>query len=367
MSERVVRPFEKTQIIPNAVTVYTGKTVFEGWEDLQMTRELNSLASDFQFQMTDKWKPEKKSFQLAPGDPIHIHVAKQPFTTGWIDKLKPSFSTGKRSIAVSGRSKTADLVDCSADGTQFSNLTLKDLAIKQCLPFNISVIFKGDPGLPFPDIKVEHSETVFALLDRHARQRKILMYPDYNGNLVFSPQAERKATTSLVEGVNIKSGSSSFDNSNRFSEYRVKGQNLAFLGNAANSITAQGVAKDLGVTRFRPMNIMSEQSIDSGKSGDRAEYEAHLRAAKAMDVEVEVVGWFQEDGTPWEINQLVKVDIGSLGVRRQMLIKKVTFNKNNSGTTCNISLTRNDAFLFGVKELKKENPLGWEKFVEKPK
>lgn len=364
MSERVPSPFEKTNPVPNAVTVFTGKTIFEGWEDLQLTRELNSAASDFQFQMTDKWEQNQESFRLQPGDPIHIHVAKQAFLTGWVDKVSVSVSAGKRGFTISGRSKTADLVDCSADGSQFSGLDLKTLAEKLITPFGLKVVFKTEPGAIFDTLTVEPGQTIFQLLDKCARQRKILMYPSYDGNLVFSAQAEKRSSTALVQGVNIISGKANFDNTNRFSKYTTKGQNLAFLGDAAQSVAVQGAATDEGITRYRPLVLMAEHSLDDQKSEDRASYEAHLRAAKSLEVEIMVQGWFQQDGTPWEINQLVRVDSGFLGVRRQMLIKKVTFNKSNAGTTTNIELTRNDAFLFGTKAIKKEDPLGWTKFVK---
>lgn len=364
MSERVPKPFEKTNAVPNAVTVFTGAVVFEGWEDLQLTRELNALASDFQLQFTDKWEQNKEPFRLQPGDPIHIHIQKQAFLTGFADKLGVSISAGKRGLTLSGRSKTGDLVDCSATGSEFLNLDLQEIAEKQCEPFGILVVFKTDPGAAFPSIRIEPGQTVFQLLDKLARQRKILMYPSYDGNLVFAPQAEARATTALVQGVNILSGKADFDNSNRFSSYTTKGQNLAFLGDAAKSIGVKGEATDEGVTRYRPMTLMAEQSLDEAAGDDRASYEAHLRAAKSLEVEIMVYGWFQEDGTPWEINQLVRVDSGYLGVRRQMLVKKVVFQKSGSGTTTTLTLTRNDAFLFGVKTVKKEDPLGWTKFVK---
>jgi prophage tail gpP-like protein len=241
---------------------------------------------------------------------------------------------------------------------------LQDLATKLLAPFGITAVFKTSPGDPFPSITVEPGQTVFQLLDKMARQRKILMYPSYDGNLVFAPQAESKAATALVQGVNILNGKATFDNTNRFSSYTTKGQNLAFLGTAAQGIGVQGKATDEGVTRYRPMILMAEHSLDDQKSEDRASYEAHLRAAKSLEVELQVQGWFQQDGTPWEINQLVRVDSGFLGVRRQMLVKKVTFNKSGSGTVTSLELTRNDAFLFASKVVKKEDPLGWTKFVK---
>ena len=359
MSERVPNVFNKTDLVPDAVTLFLNKRVFEGWEDLQLTRELNVLASDFQLKLTDKWRQDQEAFPIKPGDLVHIHLAKKSFLTGWLDSLNLSFSSNDRNITASGRSRTCDLVDCSVDGdNEYSGLNLQEIATKVCAPFNVPVIFRSPPGEAFAKVTVQQGESVFALLDRLARQRKLLMFPDYEGFLVFAQAGTRRSPVQLKEGVNVLGGSSKFDNSERFSKYVVKGQNLSFLGEPDQSTSPSGEATDKGITRFRPLILVGETSTDDGASSDRAAYEAGLRAARAIEVEVAVQGWLRSDGTPWEINEIVTCDIGSLGVRRNLLVKKVVFNKNNSGTTASLTLIRPDAFEF-KKEVTKEQDAGW--------
>ncbi len=96
---------------------------------------------------------------------------------------------------------------------------------------------------------------------------------------------------------------------------------------------------------------------------NRAEYERELRAAQSLEVEVEVQGWFQESGKLWDVNQFVRVDVGFLGVRRQMLIKKVDFNKGGGGTTATLTLGLEDSFNFVGKNKKKEADMGWTKLL----
>lgn len=348
MSDSVPAIFNKTTKVDDAVTVFVGGKVFEGWEDLSLTRELNCAASDFQFQMTDKWDVAQDPFPIQPGVPVHIHIGKTSFFQGYADKVKPSFAATKRAIVVAGRSKTQDIVDCSANDTlalQLAGLNIQEVALKLLAPFNISLIMNTSPGAPFPEVPMSIGETVFQVLDKLARQRQILFYPSYEGNLVMAKQGEARATSALTQGVNILSGSANFDNSNRFSKYLVKGQNRPEFG---PDFANQGQAVDGGITRYRPLTIMAESTIDDANGQDRADYEAKVRAAKGTDLTVQTVGFFQEDGTPWEINRLVRVDSGFLGVKRQMLIKKVVFNKNGSGTLTTFELTRNDGYLFGA-------------------
>lgn len=362
MSARVPSIFQKTDVLPDQLTLWVGGKIFEGWEDLSFTRELNACASDFQVKMTDKWREDKEAWRVTAGQQAHVHIGKHSMLEGFIDSVEASVSSNARGVTAKGRSKTCDLVDCSVTGpNKFSTpLTLKEIALKVVAPFNIPVIFNADPGLPFNATTVQTGETVFALLDRLARQRKLLIYPSPNGSLVFSKAGSARASTQLVEGVNILSGKSSYDFSNRFSTYEAKGQNMGELGEPKDTTASLGTATDAGIGRYRPLVIISETVSDGGTSDNRAAYEAALRKAQSLKVEIQTQGFYQKDGTLWDINQFVFVDCGFLGVRRWLIVKKCTYNKSLGGTTTTLELVLPDSFNFD-KEKKKEDPLGWAK------
>jgi prophage tail gpP-like protein len=361
MSERVPSVFQKTTVLPDQLTLWVGGKIFEGWEDMSFTRELNACASDFQVKMTDKWREDKEAWRVAAGQHAHIHIGKISMLEGFIDAVEASVSSNARGVTAKGRSKTCDLVDCSVTGdNQFTNLNLKEIATKVLAPFKIPLIFSADPGLPFPTTTLQTGETVFALLDRLARQRKLLIYPSPNGSLVFAKAGSKRASTQLVEGVNILSGKSSYDFSNRFSTYEAKGQNIGWMGEGKDTAAPLGSATDAGIGRYRPLVIMSEAVSDNGGTENRAAYEAALRKAQSLKVEIQTQGFYQKDGTLWDINQFVFVDCGFLGVRRWLIVKKVTYNKSGGGTTTTMELCLPDSFNF-EKAKKKEDPLGWAK------
>ena len=353
--------FEKLTLIDDAVTLFINKEIYEGWEDVQITREINALASDFQMQLTDKWRVDKEPWRIQTGDLVHIHAGKKSILTGYVDKIDLSVSANERKVTVSGRSKTCDLVDCSVTGlNEYAGLNLQEIANKVVAPFKIPVKFLSPPGGAFEKVTVQQGESVFALLDRLARQRKLLMYPSYDGFLMFSKNANKESVSELVQGVNVLDGHATYDDSNRFSEYIVKGQNHSFLGDEEQSSEAQGSATDEGIERYRPYVLVAETTADDSTTTDRAAYEANIRAANAIEAEVQVQGWFQEDGSFWEINEIVPCDFGFLGIREKMLVKKVVFIKNNSGTYTTLSLTRSDAYAFD-KKVKKQRKKGWTK------
>lgn len=353
--------FQKTNQVTDALTLFVDNKVFNGWEETQVTRELNSCASDFQIKLTDKWQEDKDAWRVTANQRAHVHIGKSPVIEGYIDSVEASVSASARAVQIRGRSKTADLVDCSVTGAnQYSNLNLQEIANKVVQPFGIPVIFNSPPGDPFPLTTIQQGETVFALLDRLARQRKLLMFPSVNGSLVFAKAGASRSSTQLVLGVNVLSGKSNYDFSNRYSTYEAKGQNIGWMGEGKETAAALGTATDLGVGRYRPLVLMAESVSDNGQTENRAAYEAALRKAQSLKVEVQVQGFYQKDNTLWDINQFVFVDCGYLGVRRWMIIKKVTFNKSNGGSTSTLELVLPDAFNF-EKTKKKEDPLGWAK------
>lgn len=365
MSEKGLKVFEKTTKLREVVTLYINKQVYEGWEDVQITKELNACASDFQLTLTDRWQADKENWRIQPQDLVHIHLAGKSFCTGWIESIDVSMSAGTRTISIGGRSKTGDLVDSSVTGpNEYSGLSLLEIAKILCEPFKIIVKATTDVGGKFEKITVQQGETVFALLDRLARQRKVIISSSAEGELLFTSQGTTKSKTELRQGVNILSGKATVNTTDRFSKYIVKGQNAAHLGDAEQSTGPEGEEADEGIVRYRPYVIMNETLSDGGSARDRAIYESNIRLAKSLSVEIEVQGWLKEDGEPWAINELVDVDAPFLGVRKTLLIKKISFNKSNAGTTANLSLTRNDAYLFdkGSKKKKvKEDAFGWTK------
>lgn len=365
MSEKGLNVFEKTTKLREVVTLYINKQVYEGWEDVQITKELNACASDFQLSITDRWREDKENWRIQPQDLVHIHLAGKSFITGWVESVDVSMSAGSRTISIGGRSKTGDLVDSSVTGpNEYSGLSLLEIAKILCKPFGLIVKATTDTGGKFEKITVQQGETVFALLDRLARQRKVIISSSAEGELIFTSQGTTKSKTELRQGVNILSGKATVNTTDRFSSYIVKGQNVAYLGDGEQSTGPEGESADEGMRRFRPMVLMNETLSDGGSARDRAIYEAHVRLAKSLSVELEVQGWLKEDGEPWAINELVDVDAPFLGIRKTLLIKKLSFNKSNGGTRTTISLVRDDAYLFskGIKKKKeKEDAFGWTK------
>jgi prophage tail gpP-like protein len=318
-----------------------------GWKTVEVTQQMDAVAGSFSLGLADKWEHGSEAIPLAAGLACELAYGDHPMINGYIGKFRPAFSATDHSITVSGRDKSADLVDCSAihKPGHWQGLTLDQLAAILAEPFGVGVTVEGDVGEPFPSFKLEQGESVFEALDRACKQREILAMPDGAGNIVLLRVGSRKASTALVQGKNILSSSADFDLDDRYSDYIVQGQqpgNDDIWGDGAAAVSAG--AKDPAVKRYRPFIVRAEDQVNASSAKARAEWECAVRAARAVSVDISVQGWLDGDAL-WAANSLVPVEIPYLRIEQELLIAKVVFSKGEQGTITKLTCRDPNAFL----------------------
>lgn len=86
--------------------------------------------------------------------------------TGWVEATPVRYDARSISVGISGRSLTADLIDCAAEPTQFNGQSLVQVASALARPFGIAVINAGAPGSVIPGVQPDHGETVIEVLNK---------------------------------------------------------------------------------------------------------------------------------------------------------------------------------------------------------
>lgn len=376
--------FEGGELLKDAVVIRVGTTIYNAWQTVSITKNIDSISSVFEVSMMDKWRQKGSPWPLIPGAPMQILIGQTPVMSGYIDKLDVSVSNEDRTMSISGRDLTGDLVDSSAlsetKKNQFQNITMLNLAKHYCSLYDIPVVDETkDPGKPFALFTVKQGETVFEVLERAAKLRGFLLVSGFRGtpkrmSLVITNRAggnvdlpsiknlkqehdflaqakqlvkETKSDADIQQGGNILFASASYDDTERFQQYVVKGQSKGSDNMWGLAVTAPtAVAFDQGIKRFRPLIVIAEGNVSVLDCQKRAAWESTNRAAKACEVSVTVQGWFKPDGELWDVNTLVSVDAGFVGIQsgQNMLVKSVTFTKDDRGTLATLKLTRPDAF-----------------------
>ena len=333
------------------ITLSINGSTYGGWKATDATRSIESLCGSFNVSLMDKWYEGQMPIQIQPGDACQVMIGDEPIITGFVDSVSPAISAADHSITISGRDKTCDLVDCSAeiDTYEIIGQDLAALANLICGRFGIAVQVKTDVGEPFVRFAVQPGETAFACLERAAKQRGVLLTASEDGALVLSAKGVfEESGDALIYGKNIKSASAVFDAKDRFSEYMVNGQTPAFDDGADDPYHDQiGKARDPNVMRYRPLILTAESWTDPDAAKTRAENECCCRAGKSFRVNAQVVGWRQSSGVLWKPGLKVEVTAPPLYLENsELAVGTVRYSfSDGDGAITELELTRPDAYL----------------------
>lgn len=325
---------------------------YSGWKSVRIARSIEQIASSVELGVTDTDPDTLKELRpIQPGDSFELRVADlfqrngRVVMAGFIDDREASQTKDSHELRVSGRSYTGQLVDCAAihKTGQWINRTMKQIAEDLCKPFDILVFVRTDVGSPIPEWKIEPSESVFSCLERLARDRGVLLTTNDFGHLVIERAGNDSASAALINGQNILSASLIRSLRDRFSSYTVKAQRKGSDDVYGDSLSVSATAKDKNVGLDRKLIILADDQTDYAGAKRRAQWEANVRAGRATQLTVRVLGWSHADGL-WQPNTLVTVQHPWLDLNSELLIKTVIFTLDEGGAITELQLTRREAF-----------------------
>ena len=344
--------------MPNAVLSVGGQTL-EGWKSVRVSKGVDRLSGEFELELSDKFSGRPLVYRFGSGARCTVSLDGTVAITGYIDEVSIGYDAGNHTLSVRGRDVTGDLVDCShvgqAQESVFDGLDLLAIAQRVCRPFGIAVEAEVGVGAPFPTVKTNEGESVFAFIERLAKARQVLPVSYGDGRLVFTRAGAVYSAGTIELGGNVLSGGFQQSNAERFSSYTVKGQGMStnyFAQNPAQSATpthpakqtdeeykarqdaqirARGVATDNTVGRYRPLVIMADQSATPEKMQAIAAWEATTRAGRSRQLSYTVTGWGPQSGGLWRINTLVHVVDPFFTIDAYFLIESVEYSQDDSG------------------------------------
>lgn len=341
------------------VTLRVNGLDFGGWKEIEIVAGIERLARDFSLSVTSKW-PGATDIprRVKPGDLCEVFIGEDKVLTGYVDATPIRYDARSVSVGVKGRSKTADLVDCSAIHKTggWKNSRVEQIAKDLAQPFDIEIIAEASTGDPQPKYQINPGESAFECIDRLLSARQLLCSDDAQGRAVFIKTGSGgRATTALEYGKNILSADSSLDAKDMFNEYLVLGQRAGTdTDNSEAACSAKASVKDGAVTRYRPLEISQSGNVTTKICGDRALFEKMHRAAKALETSYVVQGWRQADGSLWLPNQLVRVVDPVIGFDGEFLIVEVALRKNDGGTTASLKVGLESGYIPSPEAAKKD-------------
>ncbi|TFL14917.1 hypothetical protein CSC67_06125 [Pusillimonas caeni] len=326
------------------VVLQLGSEQHQGWQEVRIRMSLEQIADSFELTLTERWSDAGQVRPVTPGLACTVHVGDELVVTGYLDEVLPDYDAESHTIAASGRSKPADLIDCSGEDVRLDGLTLMQIAEKLAKPYGIEVIDTVKATKPFADFALEDGQPIAEALERAAQIRGARIVSDAQGRLVIVHAVQREIATPLVLGGNIRKGSGVFSERDRFNEYIVVGQTPGSdTWSGSQAAGPKSKASDPRVRAPRKTLIVCDTPADAADCKARAELEARMRWAKSRGVTYTVGGWRHEQGV-WRPGDLVLVQDAYLGLDERLLVSDVQLVEGEGGRTAELRVAPPAAF-----------------------
>lgn len=301
---------------------------YEGWLSSDLQRSIENISARFTIPVT--YIPGKRP-EIYRQDEIRVRINETQVTAGNVLAAEPFYKRDDCGLKIEGRSRTGDLVICSAiyKGGQWRGARLNQIAQDLCGPFDIDVVVETDVGAGIADFTLQQGETVLAALSRAARMRGVLVTSNRHGQLLLTKAGKTKSHGAIVRGQNVISMESIGTDANRHSEYIAYGQKKAAgggkqiltVGGSASdrskkfgaAVQQKSSAKDPEMKRYLPLVLNGKGPSEFGDMKAMAEHTMRVRRGQAYGLRYRLEGWTYK-GIPWDENTRVPIydDIAEL-------------------------------------------------------
>jgi len=318
---------------------------FGGWQRAIVSQSIDQLASSFSVELTERFPGSPHKWELRVGDSCEVWLDDSRMITGWVEEVPIEYDAKMHRIVISGRDATGDLVDCSHAGskTEWNGRKAIDIIDDLTEPFGIEVVVDDSASAQIQKsvkkFTTNDGDSVFEEIRRITNNKAVLPV-SYGDGKLYITQAGTKKASGTIERRNVLSGAAYQSNTDRFSQYVVKGQDQSDdTFSLFTTARPKGSATDSLIARYRPIVIVADTKVDSGTCRDRADWEARRRAGDSRSWVFRVQGWTQPDGVPWPLNSLVRVRDDMLGIDGTFLINSLRFSMDqDTGTVTEIGV-----------------------------
>lgn len=337
----------------NECTLLIDGKAYGGWTRLEVQRGIEQIAGGFVLQLTSRYPGVDVQMQLREGLPCEVRLGDDLVISGYTDDYETDDTATSSSVRLSGRDKTADLVDCSAiyKSGQWRGVKLEQIVADIAEPFKIKVVVSPglDTGEVFKRFALEEGEKAFDAIDRACRLRAVLVTSTPDGNLLITTASTVNSGVRLEEGVNMTKFNSKHSWKERHSEIILKGQVPGDdQENGAAAAHLKASAKDTEISRYRPLVVIAEHGTSNKSLADRAAWEVKVRMGRGKRGGCTVVGWRTgkdgQEGPLWQPNTLVHVTSERMNLDADLLIVSCSYQFTEQGRITDLTFARPEAF-----------------------
>lgn len=233
---------DSTAIATRPMTVKIGGRTLTAWTSCEVGRDLADFCGSFRVEYLDEARSAGLLGDDADGapefaairdrDPVEILIQGRTVLKGWVDDVLLAADEHTARATITGRDVSGDLVDCSANPTgpgEYRNISLESLVGSLMQPFGISLDTQVATGAPFTLVALDHGDSVMSAVEKHSRQRGVLVTSDGVGGVVLTKAGATTASDTLRFPGNVRAMEARLSGRGRYSDTWVKGQFKSLL------------------------------------------------------------------------------------------------------------------------------------------
>jgi prophage tail gpP-like protein len=338
----------------DVLTLQVGNQQLSGWQRVKVMRSMDSIPASFDIEVTEKY-PNTADVDVQAGQPCTVTIGSDLVLTGYVDSYTSSVSAQSHTVAISGRSKAEDLVDCSAfigdkDHPSFQVKAGTALSIIQAIaqPYGVTIQSMAGNGADVPQFNINLGETCWEIIDRLIRVSGFVAYDMPDGSLMLARAGTDKMASGFAIGQNIEKAQITYSMGGRFSDY--EGHFIAVVtygvGGQLTDTSAGPIYHDEGVPRFRKRFVISEQMSDGQSlAAQRALWERNHNWGRSQVFNVTCDSWRDSAGALWAPNHVAPISAKVLKLAdASWVIGGVTYTRNENGQHADLILMPKEAF-----------------------
>lgn len=272
------------------------------------------------------------------GAAVKVYANGDLLLDGYVDQKRPHLGARDASIVVTGRSKSADLIDSDVEHATGYFENKDPIEIAKELADGYGATFETDQKLRKiePSYTVTPGASIFREVEKMIRRQGLTLTGTPEGNVKATKPDGQRHAGGLFEGQNILVGNADHNWSNRHSKYSFRGQRG--VGQGARRLHLVASSKDSAVKRKRVKSVVHDDDGTIEDLKTRAKGRALRSAGEALKAAISTQGFRDIAGKVWTPGFLVWTESPFLDIAQDMLIEAADYSQGPEGSIALLSL-----------------------------
>jgi prophage tail gpP-like protein len=317
--------------------------------DFTLNKSIENFCGSFSFTITQSTADKVK---IRQGANVVIYIADELVFTGLVEAIEHNQGFNQHSLTVSGRDKTAELIDSyilpkqykQNDFLKLARIVLDDNGYNN---IRIESDIKILPKLLGKSFVAEKDQKIFDFFDKLARLLNVILITDAYGDIVIT----REGADLAVGGVNLTSGGINALSSSLSVDSNETYKYIRIIGSQKTDTSKKRLKQKVEFTDERA-STKKRLIVSIGNNANRQTLESvanwymAVKRGKGARYNTEVRGFLTNitSGLLWQPNTILALKDQANNINGSFLIQGVNYSQDSSGSKTSLSVCNIGSF-----------------------